>query len=236
MTLDEVMQELESYGNETTKRTFLRHGAKEPFFGVRVGDLKKIVKRVKKDYQLALDLYATGNSDAMYLAGLIADDMRMTKEDLNLWAENAYWHMISESTVPWVASQGRFGHELAMEWIESDKEMTASAGWSTLSCLASLKPDSELDIETYLSLLDRVQNTIHAEQRNRVRSTMNGFVIAVGCSVVPLHEAAKEIAEAIGKVNVDMGDTSCKVPYAPEYIAKVASMEKLGNKRKTVKC
>ena len=71
------------------------HGVQEPFFGVKIGDMKKIQKRIKKDYQLALDLYDTGNYDAMYLAGLIADDARMTKKDLNQWvkmANGAHWH------------------------------------------------------------------------------------------------------------------------------------------------
>jgi len=48
MTLHEVMRELEAMGNEQTKKIFLRHGAKEPFFGVKVGDLKKIVKKSKE--------------------------------------------------------------------------------------------------------------------------------------------------------------------------------------------
>ena len=62
------------------EKNALKHGAREPFFGVKVEHLKKIQKRIKKDYQLALDLYDTGISDAMYLAGLIADDEKMTKE------------------------------------------------------------------------------------------------------------------------------------------------------------
>ena len=64
MTLAEVMQELAAKGSETTKRTFLRHGAKEPFFGVKVADMKVIVKKIKGDQALAMQLFATGNGDA----------------------------------------------------------------------------------------------------------------------------------------------------------------------------
>lgn len=35
--------------------------------------MKPIQKKIKVDYQLAKDLYATGNADAQYLAGLIAE-------------------------------------------------------------------------------------------------------------------------------------------------------------------
>ena len=65
---------------------------------------------------------------------------------------------------------------------------------------------------------------------------MNGFVISVGTYVKPLLKDAKATAKKIGKVEVDMGDTSCKVPLATDYIAKVEKAKKTGKKRKTVKC
>lgn len=90
MTLEEVMKQLEEMGTEQTRKTLIRHGAKEPFFGVRVGDMKKLVKEVKKDQQLALALYDTGNSDAMYLAGLTVNPKLITKENLQEWVKKAY--------------------------------------------------------------------------------------------------------------------------------------------------
>jgi 3-methyladenine DNA glycosylase AlkD len=154
VTATEVLKELEGYGNEQTKRTYMNHGAREPYFGVKVQDVKKIVKKIKKDHELALELYSSGNSDAMYMAGLIADETKMTKDDLNRWADEAYWYMISEFTVPWMASESGHGYEIAQEWIESKEERFAAAGWATLSYHASLKPDSELDLEAYSALLD----------------------------------------------------------------------------------
>jgi len=235
MTKSEVIEELKNYGNETTKRIFINHGAREPFFGVKVQDLKKIVKKIRKDYKLSLGLYDTGNSDAMYLAGLIADEKAMTKQDLQKWVKGAYWYMISDYTVPWIAAESNFGEELAMEWIESDQEFIASAGWSTLSNLVALKPDSELNINILINLLDKVEKEIHSAQ-NRVRYSMNGFVIAVGSYVKELTKKAIIIGEKIGKVHVDMGGTACKVPLAPEYIQKVIARGNLGKKRKVARC
>src|SRR5438132_13447722 len=122
MTANDIIEELRPLGNEGYKKVMRNHGVKEPFFGVKIEDLKKIQKRIKYDYQLALDLYDTGISDAMYLAGLIADDAKMTKKDLQGWVEGAYWYMLSEYTVPWVAAGSPFGHELALKWIESKTE------------------------------------------------------------------------------------------------------------------
>ena len=65
---------------------------------------------------------------------------------------------------------------------------------------------------------------------------MNGFVIAVGCHSIPLNKKAREVAKAVGKVDVDVGDTACKVPFAPDYIDKVVKSGRLGKKRKKIRC
>ena len=98
MKLPQVMQALAAKGSESIKRIFLRHGAKEPLFGVKVGDMKPIAKQLKGRQELALELYATGNGDAQYLAGMIADGRRMTVGQLDAWAEGATWDMVSGTT------------------------------------------------------------------------------------------------------------------------------------------
>jgi len=235
MTANEIVAQLKKLGNEGYKKTFLRHGAKEPIYGVKIEELKKIQKKVKVDYKLALELYDTGISDAMYLAGLIADDQQMTKKDLQRWLKQASWSMLFEYTVPWVAAGSQHGWELALEWIDSKDESVASAGWATLSGIVNTTPDDDLDIPALKKLLDRVQKTIH-KQPNRVRYCMNGFVIALGGSVVTLTEAAIKAGKQIGTVTVDMGDTACKVPSIPEYIEKVRQRGNIGKKRKSCKC
>ncbi len=232
MNAEEILAEIRPLGLESYKAVMLKHGVPEPLFGVKIEELKKVQKRIKKDYQLALDLYDTGIYDAMYLAGLIADDLRMTVDDLRRWVEKAHCSAISEYTVPWVAAEGRHGLELAREWIESDQERVAAAGWSTFSNLVALK---DLDLSELRQLLERVQATIHG-QPNRVRYAMNGFVIAVGSYVKELTEPALQTAAAMGRVTVDMSGTACVVPSAPDYIEKVRKRGALGKKRKTVKC
>lgn len=235
LTFAEVMNKLETMGTEQTKKTFMRHGAREPLFGVKIGDLKPLVKHVKQDHQLALDLYNSGNSDAMYLAGLSANPKAMSKEQLQDWVQKAYWHMLAEYTVAGVAAESNFSLELAREWMQSAEELTAACGWSTYANYVSMTPDENLDLDEIRVLLKQAETTIHQE-RNRVRYTMNSFVIVVGASVSALHEEAVRVSEQIGKVHVDVGQTACKVPLAKEYIEKVAAKGKLGTKKKTCIC
>ncbi|WDV96413.1 DNA alkylation repair protein [Brevibacillus parabrevis] len=235
MTVEEVLQKLEALGREQTKKTFLRHGAREPFFGVRIGDMKKLVKEVKRDQKLVQALYETGNHDAMYLAGLAIDPKTVTKEQLQGWVRQAYWYMLAEYTVAGVAAESPFALELAREWIEAEEEMIAACGWSTYANYLSVAPDEQLDLPEIRALLARVQQTVH-EERNRVRYTMNHFVIAAGAYVPALHAEAVEVAEAIGKVHVDVGNTACKVPLATAYIEKIVARGAIGKKRKTCIC
>ncbi|MFC0213473.1 DNA alkylation repair protein [Paenibacillus chartarius] len=235
MTIQDVMDKLEAMGSHQTKQIFLRHGAKEPLFGVKVGDLKKLVKDVKKDQDLAKALYETGNGDAMYLAGLTVNPKAVTKELLQAWVRKANWYMIAEYTVAWIAAESPYAVELAKEWIESPEEMVATCGWSTYANYIAITPDERLDLGEFRALLRRVEETVHQE-RNRVRYVMNGFVIAVGSYITELHAEAVSIAEKIGKVDVHVGDTACKVPLAADYIRKVGQAGKLGVKKKTCIC
>lgn len=236
-TVASIMAELKKKGTEKTRKIYARHGmATDKMFGVSVADLKVIAKTIKGQQALALELYGTGNLDAMYLAGMVADGSQMTKQQLNTWAEGAAnLRMIAEYTVPWVTVENPQAREMAKQWIKSKKEHVASSGWCTYSGLLATKPDEELDLAEIESLLNIVVKGIMGAQ-NRVRYTMNGFVIAVGAYVKPLLKQAKATARQIGPVSVDVGDTACSVPLATAYIEKIEAAGRAGQKRKTIRC
>jgi len=235
--LASVMAELKKKGTEQTRKTYARHGAgTKNVFGVKVADMKVIVKKIKGQQALACELFATGNFDAMYLAGLVANGKQMNAKQLDDWAEGASnMRMIAEYSVPWVTVENPDARNIALKWMKSTKELVASAGWSTYSGLLALTSDDELDQKEIQSLLDTVVKSIHRAP-DRVRMTMNGFVIAVGSYVKPLSKAAKAAAAKIGAVSVDVGDTACKVPDAAAYIEKMEKSGRAFKKRKTIRC
>ncbi|HZV87484.1 MAG TPA: DNA alkylation repair protein [Candidatus Binatus sp.] len=236
-TVASIMAELKKKGTEKTRKIYARHGmATDNMFGVSVADLKVIAKTIKGQQALACELYETNNLDAMYLAGMVADGSQMTPKQLNAWAEGAAnLQMIAEYTVPWVTVENPQGRDLAMLWIKSKKEHVASAGWCSYSGLLATKADVALDLAEIEGLLGTVVKGIKSAQ-NRVRYTMNGFVIAVGTYVKPLSKQAKATARQIGVVSVDVGDTACDVPFATAYIEKTEAAGRLGKKRKTIRC
>ncbi|WP_341837019.1 DNA alkylation repair protein [Chitinophaga pollutisoli] len=235
MTLAETMAAIAAAGTAQTKKTLMNHGAREPITGVKVSDLKVILKQIRKDQALALALYDTGHYDAQYLAGLAANGALMTAAALRKWAETPNALAISEYSVAWVAAEHPDAWHIALEWIDDPSPAVAVSGWATLAGLLSLLPDERIDVPKVLQLLKRIEKEIHG-MHDRVRYVMNGFVISAGTYVDAAHDAAVAAARKIGVVKVDMGDTACKVPAAEAYIAASRGRPGGAKKKKTLKC
>jgi 3-methyladenine DNA glycosylase AlkD len=233
----QILAEMKKKGKANYQAIYERHGIpKERSFGVLTSELKKFAKALKGEQKLAMELYATGKMEPMYLAGLVADGAKLTKKELQAWAAGTHgMPIIAEYTVPWVAAENPAACELAKEWITSKEEAVASAGWCSYVGVMATRKDEELDLKEIEGLMRRAVKEVPGA-KNRVKYTMNGFVIGVGTYVKPLLKEAKAAAKEIGVVTVDVGETECKVPLAAEYIAKVEKMGRVGKKKKTMKC
>jgi 3-methyladenine DNA glycosylase AlkD len=235
MSAPSILSELKSLGSASYARILKNHGVAEPVYGVKISELKRIVKPHRGDQALAEELYASGIYDAQYLAGLMADEKQMSKADLKRWLKTANSVTICGNIVAALAGEGPHGEALALEWIKSKQPGVAQTGWTTLSALVSVHDDAELDLPLLERLLEQVERTIH-QQPDRVRYAMNNFVIALGGFVAPLTEAALAAAKKIGPVECDMGDTACEVFSAGDYIRKVQARGTIGKKRKAARC
>ncbi|MFC4099103.1 DNA alkylation repair protein [Paenibacillus xanthanilyticus] len=234
MDFETVMQELEALGKERQKKMYMSNGAREPVFGVATGAMKPLAKQIKLNQPLAEQLYATGNYDAMYFAGIIAEPLRMTEADFERWMDGAYFYMLSDYVVAVTLAEADIAQEVADRWIASDEELRRSAGWSCYCWLLGSRKDSEFSESKIADLLDLAERTIH-DAPNRVKSAMNNFLYTVATSYVPLHEKAVATAEAVGPVELKK-DTKSSFIHATENIRKFTEKGKLGFKRKYVRC
>lgn len=235
MDFERVMQELESLGKERMKKMYISNGAHEPVFGVATGAMKPIAKKIKKNQPLAEQLYATGNYDAMYFAGIIADPLIMTEADFERWMDGAYFYMLSDYVVAVTLAEANIAQVVADKWIASGEELRMSAGWSCYCWLLGNRPDGEFSTTKIGSMLEQVKNTIHASPE-RTKSAMNNFLYTVGISYLPLHEKADETAKAVGPVEVKRDKKKSSILVASENIQKEIDRGKLGFKRKYVRC
>ncbi|AND38170.1 DNA alkylation repair protein [Cytobacillus oceanisediminis] len=235
MDLQTVMQELEALSKERTKKMYISNGAHEPLFGVATGAMKPIAKKIKRNQSLAEELYATGNYDAMYFAGIIADPEAMTEADFDRWMDDAYFYMLSDYVVAVTLAEADIAQAVADKWIESGEELRMSGGWSCYCWLLGNRPDAEFSEEKLAKMLDKVKDTIH-DSPERTKSAMNNFVYTVGVSYLPLHEKAVETAKAIGPVEMKRDKKKSSFLHASENIQKEVDRGKLGFKRKYVRC
>ena len=235
MNLEMVMQELEALGKERTKKIYISNGAHEPLFGVATGAMKPIAKKIKINQNLAEELYATGNYDAMYFAGIIADPKAMTESDYDRWMDAAYFYMLSDYVVAVTLSESDIAQEVADKWIASGEELRMSAGWSCYCWLLGNRLDVEFSESKISNMLDIVKNTIH-DSPERTKSAMNNFLYTVGISYLPLHEKAVETAKAVGIVEVKRDKKKNSFLNAYESIQKEVDRGRLGFKRKYVRC
>ncbi|MFK2826810.1 DNA alkylation repair protein [Bacillus sp. B190/17] len=230
-----VMQELEDLGKERTKKIYISNGACEPLFGVATGAMKPIAKKIKINQRLAEDLYATGNYDAMYFAGIIADPNAMTESDYDRWMDEAYFYMLSDYVVAVTLSESDIAQEVADKWISSGDELRMSAGWSCYCWLLGNRQDIEFSESKISTMLDIVKKSIHGSPE-RTKSAMNNFLYTVGISYLPLHEKAVETAKEVGIVEVKRGKKKPSLLNAYESIQKEVDRGRLGFKRKYVRC
>jgi len=235
MDFETVMQELEDLGKERTKKIYISNGAHEPVFGVATGAMKPIAKKIKINQHLAEELYATGNYDAMYFAGIIADPKAMTESDFDRWIDTSYFYMLSDYVVAVTLSESDIAQDVADKWIASGDELRMSAGWSCYCWLLGNRKDNEFSESKMSNMLDLVKNTIHGSPE-RTKSAMNNFLYTVGISYLPLHEKAVETAKEVGIVEVKRDNKKSSFLNAYESIQKEIEKGRIGFKRKYVRC
>ncbi len=217
MTLGETMRALEQAGSAQTRKTYARHGAAEPMFGVSFATLKVLTKRIGVDHELALALWNTGNFDAHNLAVKIADPALMTPADLDRWARETSATRMCGGYVGMLAAEGPHGATKAAQWLASKDGRERSAGWSLLGQLA--QRDETTPDALFEQRLAEIERTIHSAPSSE-REGMNLAVITIGGRSAALRKAAVAAAKRIGRVEVDHGDTACQTPDAAAYIAK----------------
>lgn len=220
-TLDSVLGELQKLGKPNTAKIYARHGVSEKSVGLAYADLKQLVKRLGTQHDLAQQLWQSGIHDARILATKISDPARVSAKQLEGWLSDASNHIVT-AAIAGLAAKGQAAVDLAKRWIQSAQEWRSAAGWSVLTEAALSGKLGDEDAE---HLLEHIRERIH-DAANRTRYAMNNTLIAIGGANERLRPLALKVAEAIGEVEVDHGETGCKTPDAKSYIRKMVEHEK----------
>ena len=233
--ISEILATLATLTSARTKKHYVSQGVREPMFGVPVGVLKPIAKPLIGNQALAEGLYATGNYDAMYLAGMIADVDAMQPADFWRWIGRADCYMLSDFVVAVTLAETDFAQTVADEFISDPGEFVQSGGWSCYEWLLGSRKDREFDPAHIQQLLHLVETSI-VHKPLVTQHAMIRFVVAVGVSYLPLHLQALHTATI---VNQSLNGTPTKKPLYADPVANITqaiNKNRIGFKRRHVRC
>jgi 3-methyladenine DNA glycosylase AlkD len=222
MNLDQTVATLRSLGSEQTRKTYKRHGVKGDLFGVSYAELGKLKKSIKTDHVLAEALWESRNHDARILATMIADPAKLSAGRLSQWSTDLEDHVLA-GALAGIAAKTSAAESSLPKWLKSKNEWIVVFGWDVLAHLAM--SDNGFADDYFEEHLRTIESEIH-NAPNMARYAMNGALIAIGLRNPALQKKAIAVADRIGKVEVDHGDTSCKTPDAVTYIRKAAGRRK----------
>ena len=156
MDLATAMATLEAAGTEQNRKTYRRHGARDPMFGVSFAVMRPLAKRAKRDQALARELWGTGNYDARILACMVADPAiaRPSATSTPGWPRSTSTPWSTSSSSRW-PSQVPGVRARADRWTASDRDWTSQAGWDLYAQLALNDPSA--DDAFFSGLLERIE-------------------------------------------------------------------------------
>jgi 3-methyladenine DNA glycosylase AlkD len=221
-TLRSVLYELGRLGTAQNRTIYARHGVGPDMFGVSFANLGKLKKSLGTNHELARGLWATGNHDARVLATKIADPALFSSRELDVWVKDLDNYIIADAFSQLV-EKTVWARKKMDSWGAIRGEWTGRVGWLLVARLAMRDPT--LSDEELMKKLATIEREIHS-RKNRTRDAMNAALIAIGLRNPSLQTAALEVAQRIGTVDVDHGETGCTTPDAASSIARAAARKK----------
>lgn len=214
MTVKEALTQLKALSNETMLAHNTRHGARSNQFGVKMGDIRTVAKKIKANHELALQLWDTENIDARLLAILIINPKKLSIEDINRMVKSETFIQVADWLYSYVIKQYPDNEKLRKEWMKPKADiMCARAGWSLTAGCVSRNPDV-LDLP---ALLDRIEKEM-PKAAPEVQWTMNTTLAQIGINFPEHRQRALSIGEKLGIYRDYPVSKGCTSPFAPIWI------------------
>lgn len=219
MDAEQLMAHLEKKGTAQARKIYLRHGSREPMFGVSFAELNALKKKIKVDHALAKSLWASGNADAMILAAMIADPAQMTRAEAKRWVKETDFRGLRDY-VGCLLAHAPDSEELLREFVASRDANERQIGFAMMGEYG--KRGTAVPTEISRAALACIERDIHTAD-NWSRYAMMYTLIGIGGWSSTLTKDAIAAAKRIGKVDFDPEETSCKMPDPVPYIQKMAA-------------
>ena len=220
MTARQALAELEALGNDSTRAHNLKFGAGENQFGVKMGDIRAMAKKIKTDHHLGLELWETGNVDAKLLAILIIQPKQLSIDEMDRMARSTGFGQVADWFSSYIVKDYPDKETLRVKWMASDNGWAARAGWSLTSGRIAREPEG-IDLT---AILDRIESEM-GSAAPETQWTMNTALAQVGINFPEHRERAIAIAEKLGIYRDYPVSKGCTSPFAPIWINEMVSRQ-----------
>lgn len=220
MTLEEALKELQALGNDKTRAQNIKSGASDNQYGVRLGDIRKVAKKIKSDHDLAMQLWDTENVDARFLAILLLKPQKLSTEKLDSMVRSVHFVRVADWLNSYVVNKHPEKESLRQAWMTDDDPMAARAGWNLTAERIAKSPDG-LDLT---SLLDRIESEM-AEAKPEAQWTMNTSLAEIGIHFADYRDRAIAIGEDLGVYRDYPVSKGCTSPFAPIWIEEMVKRQ-----------
>ena len=213
MTVNEILARFRSLGDDARRAHNTKAGAPDNQFGVKLGDIRVIAKKIKTDHELALNLWDTGNVDAQLLATLIIKPKSHSADELDNLTRSTTCAKLAEWLNSYVVAQHPEKETLREKWMKAKDRWAARAGWHLTASRVNKDADG-LDLS---ALLDRIEKEM-PKAMPEVQWTMNNTLAAIGIHDPKLRKRAIAIGEKIGLYRDWPVSKGCTPPYVPVWV------------------
>lgn len=221
MTLKETLQQLEALGNAKVRAQNAKSGAGDPQFGVSLGEIRGLAKKIRTNHALALSLWDTGNVDAQFLATLLIEPKKLSVEALDRMVRFITFVRVADWFNAYVVANHPDKETRREDWMGADDRWAARAGWHLTAERVAKHPDG-LDLP---ALLERIESEM-AKAAPEVQWTMNTTLATIGIHVPKLRKRAIAIGEKLGIYRDYPVSKGCTSPFAPIWINAMVSRQR----------
>ena len=201
MEKDEVLAWLERRGSRRVILGMARYGIPSAgAFGVPMGSLLKLARKLGTDHALATALWKSGRHEARLLAALVGDPQRVTRRQMNAWARSFASWADCDTVCFKLFDRTPFAWEKAREWAASPREFVKRGAFALMACLAL--HDKAASEERFLAFLPLIEEGAR-DDRNFVKKGVSWALRAIGERTLALNAAALAVARRLARSEQD---------------------------------
>lgn len=220
MNLSEALSNLKALGEEKVRLMHIKNGASENLFGVKMGDIRALAKKIKTNHTLALQLWETENIDARMLAILILNPKELSATEMEDMVSSEQFAWAADWFYNYIVKEYPDKDQFREKWINADDVMLARAGWSLTSGRIT-RAAAGIDLA---AILDRIEQEM-PNADPKVQWTMNTALAQIGINHPTYRARALAIGEKLGVFRDYPVSKGCTSPFAPIWINEMVNRQ-----------